>query len=238
MDKCEVTKSRRERVSSNCACYWVETPWGSSICWYHPCRRKWHVGSSTAARYGFWGEEALASPAFSLSSFSFSLEIDFIIGRHKYGKGPLIIPGIDKDMFSGQETNRSICVHISLAAWAVSKLNPTCFVWSEEQHIVWNAFPATWYEDKLSMVSFHNMKHVPLSARAICIRLLSLARDSPMSNTTTGIPVNFNCQSWSEEVLKYKLAKEPQTYTWKFHVRLFSRKRDNKNGLVVGTFPT
>lgn len=119
-------------------------------------------------------------------------------------------------MFSGHATSRSMCPHISCAAWMVSKLNPICFVWSEEQHIVWKAFPATWYEDKLSMVSFHNIKQVPLSARAIWMRRLSLALDSPTSKMTTGMPVYFSCQSGSVVVLKYKLAKDPQTYTWKF----------------------
>ena len=179
------------------------------MCWKQQGWEIWLLGGRGAGFGSF----------FSFFFFFFP-GIDFIIEPHKYGKELLIIPGIDSDMFSGHETNRSICVHISSAAWAVSKLNPICFVWSEEQHIVWNAFPATWYEDKLSMVSFQSMKHVPLSARAICIRLLSLARDSPMSKTTTGIPVYFNCQSWSDAVLKYKFAKELHTYTCKHRARI------------------
>lgn len=98
-------------------------------------------------------------------------------------------PGSDRLIFSGHAVKRSIWDHISLAAFTQSKLSPISFVWSDDKHMVWNAWPDTLYDVRLSIVSCHKVKHVPRSAKSIWIRRLFLDRVSPVSNRTTGTPV-------------------------------------------------
>lgn len=52
-------------------------------------------------------------------------------------------PGIERLMFSGQETSLSMCCQRSFAAFGLSKLSPARRVWSDERHIVWKAGPDT-----------------------------------------------------------------------------------------------
>lgn len=98
-------------------------------------------------------------------------------------------PGTDRLMFSGDDVRRSTWVDISLAASTQSKLKPISFVWSDDKHIVWKAGPDTLYDVRLSIVSCHRVKHVPRSARRICILRLFRDRVSPVSSRTTGTPV-------------------------------------------------
>lgn len=53
-------------------------------------------------------------------------------------------PGIERLMFSGQETSLSMCCQRSFAAFGLSKLRPARRVWSDERHIVWKAGPDTY----------------------------------------------------------------------------------------------
>lgn len=123
-------------------------------------------------------------------------------------------PGPESRMFSGSEVRRSICDHNCCAASAQSKLSPISCVWSVDRHIVWNPWLDTLYEVRLSIVSCHRAKQVPRSTRSIWMRGLSLERVSPLSYSTTGIPVNFKSQLFSnDELCRYKLAIDPQTYT-------------------------
>lgn len=124
------------------------------------------------------------------------------------------LPGPDSRMFSGSEVSRSMCDHSCWAASEQSKLNPINWVWSVDKHMVWNPWLDTLYEVKLSIVSRHKAKHVPRSTRSIWIRGLSLDRVSPLSYSTTGIPVNLRSQLFSgDELCTYKLAIDPHTYT-------------------------
>lgn len=128
----------------------------------------------------------------------------------------LLAPGTDRLMFSGHEVSLSTCSHISCAAWSQSKLKPMILRWSEDKNMVWNACPATLYEDRLSIVSCHNLKQLPRSASKIWIRRLLRERVSPVSSSTTGIPVYWSIQDGSlDESLQYRLAKDPQTKTCK-----------------------
>lgn len=128
----------------------------------------------------------------------------------------LLEPGTDKLIFSGFEVSLSMCSHNSCAASGQSKLSPIILRWSDDKNMVWNACPATLYADRLSMVSCHKVKQVPLSARRILIRRLLRDRVSPESRSTTGMPVYRNVQEPSFDVsLRYKLASELHTKTWK-----------------------
>lgn len=126
-------------------------------------------------------------------------------------------PGPDSRMFSGSEVSRSMFDHSCWAASEQSKLNPINWVWSVDRHMVWNPWLETLYEVKLSIVSRHRAKHVPRSTRRIWMRGLSLDLVSPLSYSTTGIPVNFRSQLDSgDELCTYKLAIDPHTYTCVF----------------------
>ena len=126
------------------------------------------------------------------------------------------LPGTDKLMFSGHAVSLSTWLHISSAADAESKLSPTSTVWSDERCIVWKACPATLYELRLSIVSCHSVKQVPRSARTIWIRRLFRDLVSPLSRTSTGIPMwlSSHCPSFDVEP-RYRFANDPHTNTWK-----------------------
>lgn len=105
-----------------------------------------------------------------------------------------LAPGTDRLMFSGHAVSLSMCSHKSCAACWQSKLRPIILRWSDDRNMVWNACPATLYDDKLSMVSCHNVKQVPRSANSIWILRLLRERVSPASRSTTGMPVYRNDQ--------------------------------------------
>lgn len=79
-----------------------------------------------------------------------------------------------------------------------------------DKHIVWKEGPATRYADKLSIVSCHNAKHEPRSARINVTRGTARERAEPLSCSKTGTPVNFKRQSLLL-TLSYKLASDGQT---------------------------
>lgn len=78
----------------------------------------------------------------------------------------------------------------------------------------WNRYLQV-YNNYNSDAFIHKNWCLPRSAKAICILLLSLARDSPQSKITTGIPVYFSDQSASVGTFVYKFASELLTNTWK-----------------------
>lgn len=80
-----------------------------------------------------------------------------------------------------------------------------------DKHIVWKDGPATRYADKLSIVSCHNAKHEPRSARMNVTRGTARDRAEPLSCSKTGTPVNFKRQSLLLLTLSYKLASDGQT---------------------------
>lgn len=105
-----------------------------------------------------------------------------------------------------------VCVYVSLNEMQLFKgLNLPL-----DKHIVWNAGPATRYEDKLSILSCHNAKHEPRSANTNWTRGIARERAEPLSCNNTGTPVYFKRQSLLL-ARSYKLASDGQTYTWKIY---------------------
>lgn len=111
-----------------------------------------------------------------------------------------LAPGTERLMFSGHEVSLSMCCHNSSAACGQSKLRPIILRWSDDKNMVWKAWPATLYADKLSIVSCHKVKQVPRSANKIWMRRLLRERVSPESNRTTGTPVYRNSHELSFDV--------------------------------------
>ena len=125
------------------------------------------------------------------------------------------LPGTDRLIFSGHAVSLSTWPHISSAAAGESKLSPTRTVWSDDKCIVWNAWPATRYELRLSIMSCQSVKQVPRSARTIWMRRLFRDLVSPLSRTTTGMPIQRSSHCPSQEVVPtYRFAREPHTNTW------------------------
>lgn len=126
-----------------------------------------------------------------------------------------LLPGTDRLIFSGHAVSLSTRRHISSAAIGESKLSPTRTLWSDDKCIVWKAWPETRYELRLSIMSCQSVKQVPRSAKRIWMRRLFRDLVSPLSSTSTGIPMWLSSHWPSEDVEpQYRFAKEPQTNTW------------------------
>jgi hypothetical protein len=125
------------------------------------------------------------------------------------------LPGTDRLMFSGHAVSLSTWRHISSADTGESKLSPTRTLWSDDRCIVWKARPETRYELRLSIVSCQSVKQVPRSAKRIWMRRLFRDRVSPLSSTSTGIPMWLSSH-WPSQAVEpqYRFASEPLTNTW------------------------